>query len=408
MKRPRPLSLLGLLGLLPGTLAALLLSLAAPAAAVAPKPDAAAAERAFAADLYGRFAAGGKGNVAISPISVALALRMVQEGARGETEKQIATALHGVDREVLLQALAPPEGPAKVELQVANRLWAQKGYPFEAGFRGIAEKAYGAAPAEVDFKKAFEAARTQINAWVKERTRDHIPELIPAGALDESTRLVIANAVYFKGSWAQQFLPRDTRDQVFTLEDGGKRQVPTMHRKAELRYGDTGDAQILSLPYQGDALDMTIVLPHAADGLPALEKSLSGDSLGRWLDGMATREVDVYLPRFKLASGGNLVPVLKAMGMTRAFEPYRADFTGIAAPRKTKEDPLYLSFVFHRATIEVNEEGTVATAATGAGVARATAVVIPLTFRADHPFLYLIRDHRTGAILFLGRVVDPT
>jgi serpin B len=293
-------------------------------------------------------------------------------------------------------------GQGKYELRVANALWGQKDYEFLKPFIRLVEKQYGGKLQPVDFVAAREKARQTINSWVEKQTNDKIKDLISPGVLDAMTRLVLTNAVYFKGNWASQFEEDRTRDEPFTLPTGDKVQTPMMNQKAEFGYAENDKLQVLEMPYVGEELSMVVLLPRKADGLGPVEKDLSADALTRWLAGTRRREVIVAIPKFKLTDKFSLESVLTAMGMRDAFSR-SADFSGMTGGRD-----LFISAVIHQAYVDVNEEGTEAAAATGV-VMRLTSALpdrIPV-FRADHPFLFLIRDKTTGSILFLGRVMNP-
>jgi len=293
-------------------------------------------------------------------------------------------------------------GGDKYELRIANALWGQKDYKFLPAFVGSVEKQYGGALRNVDFVTAAEQARQTINAWVARQTNDKIKDLIGPGVLDAMTRLVLTNAIYFKGNWASQFEKDETQDQPFTLVDGTKVQAPMMNQQTRFGYAQTDMLQVLEMRYKGDELSMVILLPKKMDGIKGLERELTAESLSKWLGAIRRRQVIVSVPKFKMTSKFSLAQVLQSMGMTDAFTD-RADFTGMAARRE-----LFLSAVIHQAYVDVNEEGTEAAAATGAvvGVTSIGPDETPV-FRADHPFLFLIRDKTTGSILFLGRVTDP-
>ena len=382
------------------------------AAPATPEGDAKAvadANTAFAVDLYAKLAEG-EGNLFLSPFSISTALAMTYAGARGQTAAQMAKALHfELDQEALHAALGTlardvggGEEERGYELSVANALWGQKDYGFLKPFLDLVERHYGAGLRQVDFKEATEPARQAINRWVEEQTRDKIKDLIPRGVLDGTTRMVLANAIYFKGKWASQFKPKRTQDEPFALLGGEKVTVPMMHQTQSFGYAETDDVQLLEMPYVGEEVSMVVLLPKKADGLPALEKALTAERLGEWLSGLHMRRTVVTLPRFSMTSQFSLSDTLRAMGMTDAFDADRADFTGMASSR-----PLFISAVLHKAFVDVNEEGTEAAAATGVAIGCAAAGPLT-TFRADHPFLFLIRDKRTGSILFLGRVMNPT
>ncbi|MCX6355409.1 MAG: serpin family protein [Candidatus Aureabacteria bacterium] len=363
----------------------------------------------FALDLYGRLRKE-EGNLFLSPYSISTALAMTYAGARGETEKQMAKVLRlPLEQKQLHLAFSELQNKLNedgkkgaYELSVANALWGQKGYPFLKDFLAMIKNSYGGGLNEVDFIKATESARTTINTWIEKKTNNKIKEIIAPGVLNDLTRLVLTNAIYFKGKWATQFEKKNTKEAPFILADGKKVNIPMMYQKSDFRYMEKEGCQILELPYKGDALSMLLLLPGKTDGLPALESRLVRDGPGGWLASMqGKREVVVYLPKFTMTKEFMLADVLRAMGMTDAFSLPPADFSGM-----TGKKDLFISAVIHKAFVDVNEEGTEAAAAT-AVVMRASSVQMTV-FRADHPFLFLIRDNRSGSILFIGRVVNPT
>ncbi|MGA2257956.1 MAG: serpin family protein [Thermoguttaceae bacterium] len=359
----------------------------------------------FALDLYAKLRGEQADNLFFSPYSISTALAMTCAGARGETEKQMAGVLHfPVPQDRIPSAFAslmaklqsPKDGN---QLRIANRLWGQQGYDFLPEFLRVTREQYKAELALLDFATKAEEARKVINAWVEKQTEEKIKDLIQPGVLDQMTRLVLTNAIYFKGKWASQFDKKATQEAPFKLTPTKTVTVPMMHRKDSFKYGAMDDAQILELPYVGEKLSMLVVLPKAVDGLADVEKRLT--DLGKWLPAFRKQEVNVYLPRFTMTSQFQMNEALKSLGMASAFAPDAADFSGMDGKRD-----LSISAVIHKAFVDVNEEGTEAAAATGV-VMRAKAVRITPVFRADHPFVFLIRDTGTGAILFVGRVVNP-
>jgi serpin B len=380
----------------------------------------------FALALYAKLQ-GEDGNMFFSPYSLSTALAMTYAGARGRTATQMAEVLRfpvertadassasGASAKLNPQELASAFGTlvkdlnargekGAYELSVANALWGQKGYGFLTKFLTLIEKHYGGRLNEVDFVGATETARRTINAWVEKRTNDKIKNLIPTGVLDSMTRLVLTNAIYFKGNWARQFEEDRTNEAPFTLADGNKADVSMMNQTAEFGYVETETLQGLELPYVENELSMIVLLPRAIDGLGELEKSLTLDNISQWQSKLHKREVVVSIPKFKLTSQFSLAAVLKAMGMTEAFSG-SADFSGMNGKRD-----LAISAVIHKAYVDVNEEGTEAAAATAVTM-RLTSMAPgprPPVFRADHPFLFLIRDNESGSILFIGRVMNP-
>jgi serpin B len=370
----------------------------------------AAGNTTFALNLYGQLREQ-PGNLFFCPFSVSTALAMTSVGARAETARQMAAVLHSkleparqhAAFEELLRLLETSAQAPGWELHLANALWAHREYAFLPEFIAICQKHYQAAVQTVDFVGALEQARQTINRWVSERTAGKIKELVPAGVLDLTTRLVLTNATYFKGQWATRFDPQKTADDTFRRADLREIPVRMMHQTGTFGYLELPGCQLLELRYAGEALSMVILLPPAPDGLPTLENSLDAARLSDWLSRLEPRQVQVSLPKFALSSQFRLDRALRALGMTDAFDPSRADFSGMDGTRN-----LYIGAVLHQAFIEVNEEGTEA--------AGATAVVMKIRagpqeripiFRADHPFLFLIRDLRTDTMLFLGRLADP-
>lgn len=364
----------------------------------------------FCFDLYGALQ-DRDGNLFFSPYSISTALAMTYAGARGETEKEMAAVLHlpleqerlHKDFADLQKHLNDLQDKGKVQLNVANALWAQEGQPFLDSFVKLTKKYYGAGVNFVDYAGATEAARKVINDWVEEQTRNKIQELIKQGMLDPSTILVLCNAIYFKGDWLSKFEEAATRDVDFFISPDSTVQVPMMNQSLDVKYRKFDGFSAVELPYIGQKLSMVAVLPEAKDGLSALEQRLSGDQVIQWLAELKESrplKVEISLPRFKTTCEFELSEILSKMGMPHAFSD--ADFSGM-----TGEKNLYISKVVHKAYVDVNEEGTEAAAATAVIMDKALSVR-PLVFRADHPFLFLIRENKTGSILFMGRITDPT
>jgi serine protease inhibitor len=366
----------------------------------------------FGLDLYARLP-GGQGNTFLSPYSVSNALAMTYAGARGATADEMAKALrfslpparlHPAFA-TLIREINGADKKRASELYTANALWSQKGYPFVADFRRIGKDSYEAALEEVDFQSVPETARRTINAWVERQTQDKIRDLLREGTLGRDTVLVLTNAIYFKGKWANRFVEHMTQPGDFEL--GARRtarNVPLMRQHARFRYLDGGAFQALELPYDAQEASMIVVLPRRADGLPDVEKTLTAARVAEWLSRMTVHDVDVTLPRFKVTATFDLNRPLVDLGMSRAFSRDGADFSGMV-----KAPPVFVSAVVHKAYVDVNEKGTEAAAATGATVVQLSARPpgSPAVFRADHPFFFLIRDSRTGSILFAGRLTDP-
>jgi len=357
---------------------------------------------AFACDLYTHLRQQ-KGNLFFSPFSISTALAMTCGGARGDTASRMRKTLHFTIPDERLHptffALANMK-PGKCQLHIANRLWSQEGFTFLDAYLNLTEVSYGARLQPVNFATATEEARKTINAWVEKKTGDKIKELLKRPHLSSATVLVLTNAIYFKGQWASRFKKKETREGTpFTLVDGNRVKVAMMHQQADFRHACHDELDILELPYAGGELSMIILLPRKADGLPGVEKSLTASRLESWLAGLSNKEINVFLPRFKMTCPFALGDALKKMGMAVAFTP-SADFSGMTGSKN-----LYISKVIHQAFVDVNEEGTEAAAATAVVMDKGKPRVIE--FRADHPFLFLIRHNSTGSLLFLGRVMNP-
>jgi serine protease inhibitor len=364
---------------------------------------------AFALNLYKKLRTA-ENNLFFSPYSISTAIAMTYAGARGNTARQISEVLHFTPEQKRLheafghlensmKALQETEG---IEMRVANALWAEKDYPFLAEFLRLVTENYRAELSYADFKRASESARQEINAWVEQQTNQKIKDLIKQGALNSLTRLVLANAIYFKGFWAEQFAKSATKNDKFWITSDTTVDLPMMTQQNEFRYMENTDIQILELPYVGEEMSMVIMLPKSIDGLAQIENSLTVENLKTFLLGLQKREVIVYLPRFKLTSDFGLGEILASLGMPDAFRPTIADFSGMDGTRM-----LYISAVVHKAFVDVNEEGTEAAAATGVVMTLAAAPVEPTVFRADHPFVFFIRHNCSGSILFLGKLVNP-
>jgi len=363
----------------------------------------------FGLDLYQKLAAA-KGNVFFSPASISTAMAMAYAGAKGQTAGQIAAVMHfdqspdklNADFAQMLRAWNA--GKKDYQLAVANAMWGQQGYPFLPSFNDLLQHDYGASIREVDFARSEEARQT-INKWVEQQTKGKITELIPSGGVNAMTRLVLTNAIYFKAAWDHPFQPRMTHPMPFHQSSGQTTPVPMMSQSAGFRYWKGPDFAALDMPYAHDQLSMLVFLPEAADGLPQLEKSLTPQKLQGWTDQLLRQrasEVRVSFPKFKMTQEVALAGMLSQMGMPLAFSG-QADYSGMNAGTER----ISIGEVFHKAYVDVNEEGTEAAAATGI-VMQATAMPFaPAVFVADHPFLFVIRDNHSGSILFMGRVENP-
>jgi serpin B len=355
----------------------------------------------FALALYERLAAK-DGNLFFSPYSISTALGMTYAGARGNTAEEMKSTLRF---HLEPDKLHPAFGRLTTQLErpqltVANRLWGQKDYGFLPDYLKRIRVSYHAGLEELDFEANPDAAREKINAWVARRTEQKIQDLLPKDVVTVDTRLVLTNAIYYSAAWLHPFAEKDTAAGDFSLADGKKIEVPLMHGRIFTRIGYPKGFSILNLPYKGQEMSMVVILPKDPAGLPQIEKQLSETNLNAWLDKlMDPQPVDVTLPKFKVTGEFQLKETLEQMGMRDAFVFRKADFSGMATG-----DKLFLGAVVHKAYVDVNEKGTEAAAATGVVVETRSA---PSPFRADHPFLFLIRDNATGSILFLGRLANP-
>ena len=360
----------------------------------------------FACDLYGKLKTN-SGNVFFSPFSISAALGMTAAGAKGDTLTEMLKTLHlpGENAHAgfaeLFQQLS--SGPkATYELSIANALWGQKGFPFRSEFKDLIAKNYGGGMRDVDYRKPVEAAAT-INRWVSDQTKERIKDIVSPMMLKSDTRLVLTNAIYFKGQWQSQFPKASTKEEPFLFADGKSNPVPMMHQSGHFRYAEVDGVQVLELPYKGNRLSMVLMLPKEKNRLEkAVESKLNQTAMSKMLNAVQDKKGNVALPRFEFKTNYKLEEPLQELGMKRAFTS-AADLSGIATA-----EALNIDFVVHKAFIKTDEEGSEAAAATAVGVARAAAPIEErFDFRADHPFVFMIRDMPTGSLLFMGRVSNP-
>ncbi|XP_054237898.1 serpin B6-like [Indicator indicator] len=373
------------------------------------------ANTTFALDLLRKLSENkSKQNLFFSPLSISSALSMILLGSKGNTEAQIAKVL-SLDKaedahnnyQSLLAVINNPN--TKYILRTANRLYGEKTFEILSSFIESSQKLYHGGLEQTDFVNASEESTNQINAWVEEKTEGKIPNLLPKGILDSQTRLVLVNAIYFKGNWEKEFNKGKTVEMPFHINENETKPVQMMMMKDRFNMTYIGDFQtkILELPYVGNELSMIILLPDKIQdgptGLERLERELTYEMLIDWINPemMDCTQVRVSLPKFKLEEGYDLKPLLSSMGMPDAFELGKADFSGISAGNE-----VVLSKVVHKSFVEVNEEGTEAAAAT-AGVMNLRCAVITPDFTADHPFFFFIRHNKTSSILFCGRFCSP-
>ena len=371
---------------------------------------------AFAFDLYHALGEKEK-NLFYSPYSISVALAMTYAGARGETESQMADALrfrlsqdrlHSSLNSLDLKLASRGRGGDGFRLSIANAIWGQQGYRFLPGFLDVLALSYGAGLRPVNFVEAPERSRVTINDWVADRTEDRVKDLIPAGAIDVDTRLVLTNAIYFKAAWLSQFEESSTVDRAFNLLDGGVVQTPMMTQTAWFGYTDGDGYLAIDLPYKGNEMSMAILVPDAGE-FSDFAASLDADLVSQALAGMGAERVRLTMPLFKFESQLSLNETLKAMGMPNAFDGGSADFSGMNGVSCT-DNPMCLRItdVVHKAFVAVDEEGTEAAAATGVVVGITSMPPEPVQVVIDRPFLFLIRNVETGAILFVGRVMNPS
>ncbi|KAK1339642.1 hypothetical protein QTO34_018196 [Cnephaeus nilssonii] len=352
-------------------------------------------------------------NIFISPISISSALAMVFLGARGTTAAQMSKTLHfDAVKEIhsSFQSLIADinKRGAPYILKLANRLYGEKTYEILPEFLASTQKMYGAELTSVDFQQGSEDARKLINVWVKGQTEGKIPELLAPGVVDNMTKLVLVNAIYFKGNWEEKFSQKATIDTPFRLNKKDTKTVKMMYQKSRFPFGYIEDlkCRVLELPYQGRELSMVILLPDdiedEATGLKKIEEQLTLEKLHEWTkpENMSYTEVNVHLPRFKLEESYNLNSHLASLGIKDLFTP-RADLSGMSRARD-----LFVSKIVHKSFVEVNEEGTEAAAATAAVVSNCS-LMSEENFVADHPFIFFIRHNPSTNILFLGRLSSP-
>lgn len=370
------------------------------------------ANNQFAFELYSKYKDEYRDdNIFFSPYSISTALAMTYEGARGKTSGEMQSVFHfPADSDARRPAFAriyneinnnKKEKGNQYKLHTANALWAQKDYQFTNEYFGTSEKYYRGKVTNLDFRSEPEPSRITINNWVEDQTNDKIKDLIPPGGICPLTRLVLTNAIYFKGTWVLQFDKNKTRDADFGVSPTKTVKVEMMSltgEKAKFNYAETAHLQILEMPYEGEELSMIVLLPKE-DTLDKVEQSLTVEKLNEWRGMLQKKRVDVYMPKFKFETKYFMAQDLAEMGMPSAFTG-EADFSGMTGKRD-----LYISQVIHQAFVEVNEEGTEAAAATA--VIMEVGAVMSKVFRADHPFIFIIQQKDTGNILFLGKVVDP-
>lgn len=368
----------------------------------------------FALDLYARTKSE-KGNFFLSPYSILSAFAMCHAGARGDTREQLARALHlaapservGEDFAEFNRGLHKIQENGDITIGVANSLWVQQGYKFLPGYLSAVGKHHDAEISNVDFAGDSKGVRKKINEWTAAKTANRITGIVPPNGLSPDTKMALVNAIYFKGDWSQEFQHEATRDEPFWITPERSVDWPLMWQKQSFLYAENTGTKLLVLPYKGEELSMVILLPTEKGGLEDLENRLSVEYLKNLLGAARTEETHVCLPKFTLDGGFELNELMQALGAKDAFDQAAADFSGMDGSRN-----LFISAALHKAWIKVDEKGTEAAAATAivgeAGAMPREDENPPKVFRADHPFVFFIRENNSGAILFAGRVSDPS
>jgi serpin B len=371
----------------------------------------------FAIDLYKQMSKSNE-NIFFSPISISNVFAMLYAGTDGKTKKEIKQVFHfAPEKELhsyfseLIRKIKSNDGGilgiffSVRELHIANGIWMQKDYKFKKEYLKTMNKYYNAVLKEVDFKKASEKSRNTINRWVEQKTKRKIKDLMPPGSISSSTRLVLTNAIYFKSKWEYIFDEKETEYMPFYLLDGSEKKVPMMSygESKYLRYFEDEQIQIIEMDYKGRKNSMLVILPKKKDGIKDLEKILTLDILNKWMESMKTEKVVVFFPKFKITGDYELRHDLENLGLNTIFSE-EADFSEM-----TNEKGLFINAIFHKTFIEVTETETKAASATATGLLLAPppTEIEPRIFKADHPFIFLIYDKDTSAILFLGRFLEP-
>ena len=378
----------------------------------------AAQMNAFGLDLFHLLSAQQEGNLFFSPYSISLALSMTLAGAAGNTEREMAQVLHydlpqnqihtqinGLDQSLYIIPEWLKDQESSFQLNVANALWGQSDYAFKASFLDLLAESYGAGMQLVDFKTANEPARLMINEWVEEQTKEKIKDLIPQGALNELTRLVLTNAIYFNASWQDEFVKDLTKPADFYINEKTKVTVPMMEIQNSFRFSKSNDVQMVEIPYLNSRYSMVLLMPLSSD-LPEYGQGMDLDSLTQSIEAFQNGQLILKMPKFEFDSSFSVSSALQDLGMISPFSPTDADFSGMYEPGS---DPLFISNVIHKAFVAVDEEGTEAAAAT-AVIMEATSAMPeeePVLMVFDHPFIFLIRDSESGLILFMGNMINP-
>jgi len=347
-------------------------------------------------------------NVFFSPYSISSALAMTYNGARGTTKEEMSDVMNFDKNEEIqsknfsaLNNHVKSLTSKKIQLDIANSIWGQQDYGFEKRFLELNNKYYGAGVKGVNFKKNYKSIRKDINEWVENKTQEKITDLIKKNMLDPMTRMVLVNAIYFNGKWEFPFKEEDTYEDVFYIYSKCETKVDFMQRQVSLKYFEDDLAQVVEIPYSGKSLSMMVVLPKEKYGMEQLEDHLDENLYHSYQKSMRTKKVKLTLPKFKITDDFELNKPLKNLGMESAFGK-NADFSGM-----TGDKDLYISNVVHKSFVEVNEEGTEAAAATGVVMRKTSVNLDKKEFKADHPFVFFIKDNEHDTILFMGRIMNP-
>jgi serpin B len=396
---------------LPILVASAVLTLVCSSSAAEPAVRDADRSNAFDFAMYGALK-GEKGNLFFSGPSVREALGIAYLGARNNTASEMSKALR-IDSDLGKSAdFAKTEiadfnaAKGTANLSIANRLWANKSYQPKAAFTQLASRGYGASLEPLDFQNAPDPSRVTINDWVAKQTNDKIKDLLPAGSIEAKTRLVITNAIWFKGNWEHAFQNGGTQDADFFVDGANATKTPMMHQTSYYGIASVDGATMLEMKYEKSDLAMDVLLPDSKTGLSAVEDKVVANGIGAWTSRLGSGKVAVTFPKFTMTWTKSMKEPLVRMGMPSAFDDNKADFTGIADPAAT-DGPLVISDVFHKAFVAVDEKGTEAAAATGVVMVHVTSLETPRTFVADHPFMFVIRDTKQNRVLFTGRVTNP-
>jgi serpin B len=347
-------------------------------------------------------------NVFFSPYSVTSALAMTYNGARGKTMNEMSEVLNfSKDLNALSQNYSKLNNhitglsSKKIQLDIANSIWGQQGVGFEKEFLELNKKYYGAGIRQVNFKENYKEIRKQINKWVEEKTNEKIKDLIKPNVLDRMTRMVLVNAIYFNGKWENPFKEEDTFKDKFYIYSKCETQTEFMYQELSLKYHEDDIAQVVEIPYSGKSLSMMVILPKERYGMEKLENYLDAELYENYNKSLSKYKVKLTFPKFEIKDEYELNDPLKDMGMKSAFGE-GADFSGM-----TGSKDLFINNVVHKTYVKVNEEGTEAAAATGVVMRKTSAIMEVKEFKANHPFIFVIKDNKNDTILFMGRIMNP-